>query len=65
MAPDERRQAIIDATLPLLLAQGPDISTRVHITKDGKLIKTPNWLINYRHPDLRMLNTLRGPVEGP
>ncbi|MFZ1284236.1 MAG: TetR/AcrR family transcriptional regulator [Propionicimonas sp.] len=28
MAPDERRQAIIDATLPLLLAQGPEISTR-------------------------------------
>lgn len=28
MAPDERRQAIIDATRPLLLEQGPDISTR-------------------------------------
>lgn len=28
MAPDERRQAIIDATLPLLLEHGPDISTR-------------------------------------
>ncbi len=28
MAPDERRQAIIEATLPLLLEQGPEISTR-------------------------------------
>ncbi len=28
MAPDERREAIIAATLPLLLEQGPDISTR-------------------------------------
>ncbi len=28
MAPDERRQAIIDATLPLLLEHGPEISTR-------------------------------------
>lgn len=27
MAPDERRQAIIDATLPLLLEHGPEIST--------------------------------------
>lgn len=28
MAPEERRQAIIAATLPLLLEQGPEISTR-------------------------------------
>ncbi|MFT4109665.1 TetR/AcrR family transcriptional regulator [Propionicimonas sp.] len=28
MAPDERRQAIIGATLPLLLDRGPDLSTR-------------------------------------
>ena len=28
MAPDERRQAIIAATLPLLLEQGPELSTR-------------------------------------
>ena len=29
----------------------PDLGTRVQITKDGKLVKTPEWLINYRHPD--------------
>jgi AcrR family transcriptional regulator len=28
MAPDERRQAIVAATLPLLLEQGPELSTR-------------------------------------
>jgi AcrR family transcriptional regulator len=28
MAPEERRQAIIDATLPLLLERGPEMSTR-------------------------------------
>jgi AcrR family transcriptional regulator len=28
MTADERRQAIVDSTLPLLLAQGPDLSTR-------------------------------------
>jgi len=29
----------------------PDIGTRVQITQNGKLVKTPEWLINYRHPD--------------
>lgn len=28
LPPQERRQAIVEATLPLLLAQGPDLSTR-------------------------------------
>jgi hypothetical protein len=28
----------------------PDIGTRVSVTKDGKLIKTPSWLLDYRHP---------------
>ncbi len=28
LSPDERRQAIIDATLPLLLEKGPELSTR-------------------------------------
>ena len=28
MAPEERRQAIIDATLPMLLERGPEVSTR-------------------------------------
>ena len=29
----------------------PDMGTRVQITQHGKLIKTPPWLISYRHPD--------------
>lgn len=28
LSPDERRQAIVDATLPLLLEKGPDLTTR-------------------------------------
>jgi len=28
LSPDERRQAIIDATLPLLIANGPELSTK-------------------------------------
>ena len=38
----------------------PDIGTRVQITKNRKLIKTPKWLINYRHPDREMIESLKG-----
>ena len=29
------------------------------LTKDGKLIKTPDWMINYRHPDYEAINRIR------
>jgi hypothetical protein len=38
----------------------PDIGTRVQVTDlSGKLIKTPEWLVNYRHPDHRAIEELR------
>lgn len=37
----------------------PDIGTRVQITQHGKLIPTPQWIINYRHPDLKMIEGLK------
>ena len=37
----------------------PDIGTRVQITENGKLIKTPGWLINYRHPDYKEIEKLK------
>jgi hypothetical protein len=38
----------------------PDIGSRVQITDaSGKLIKTPDWLINYRHPDRETIDSLR------
>ncbi len=37
----------------------PDIGTRVQITKNKKLIKTPEWLINYRRPNTNEINKLR------
>ena len=37
----------------------PDIGTRVQITKGGKVIKTPKWLINYRYPDKVKIDKLR------
>ncbi|PKN36722.1 MAG: hypothetical protein CVU62_13390 [Deltaproteobacteria bacterium HGW-Deltaproteobacteria-2] len=41
----------------------PDIRTRVQITQYGKLIKTPEWMINYRHPDYKMIDACRGKNE--
>jgi hypothetical protein len=38
----------------------PDIGTRVQITQNGKLIKTPEWMINYRHPDYSMIDLCKG-----
>jgi len=38
----------------------PEIGTRVQITDpSGKLIKTPEWLLNYRHPDYDAIDRLR------
>ena len=38
----------------------PDISSRVQITTvSGKLIKTPDWMLNYRHPNKEEINKLR------
>lgn len=37
----------------------PDIGTTVRITRDKKMIPTPAWLLNYRHPDRVMIEHLR------
>ena len=38
----------------------PVICTRVQITDlSGKLVKTPEWLVNYRHPDLDEIEMMR------
>lgn len=39
----------------------PDIGTRVQATKDGKMIKMPEWLLNYRHPARAEIEKLRRP----
>ena len=38
----------------------PDIGTRVQIVVNGKLVKTPEWLIQYRHPDYPKIEEMRG-----
>ena len=39
----------------------PNIGTTVRITKNGKVIKTPEWLVNYRHPDRHKIEELKQP----
>lgn len=40
----------------------PDIGTQVRVTTvKGKLIKTPEWLINYRYPIHAEIDKLKGP----
>ncbi len=39
----------------------PDIGTRVQATKDGKMTKMPEWLLNYRHPARAEIEKLRRP----
>nr|WP_320132353.1 hypothetical protein [uncultured Holophaga sp.] len=39
------------------------MSSRVQILVDGKLVRTPDWMKNYRHPDERALETLKAPAS--
>ena len=38
----------------------PDLGTRVQVTDgDGRLVKAPRWLLNYRHPDRDAIDACR------
>jgi len=37
----------------------PNMSTRVQATVDGKLVKMPPWVLNYRRPDQAEIDRLR------
>ncbi|SDE15529.1 hypothetical protein SAMN05216185_11789 [Pseudomonas guariconensis] len=42
----------------------PDLGTTVRVTENGKIVRAPEWLENYRHPDHAMLSKLRSePVK--
>jgi len=59
--PDEwkKKMAVLLNEFDDAFPNQPDIGTRVQITKDGKLIKTPEWMINYRRPDYQKINSCR------
>lgn len=40
----------------------PPYGTTVRVTRDGKIVKAPEWLINYRHPDREALKEVFGKV---
>lgn len=47
----------------LTFSNQPNIGTRVQVTDlNGKLIKTPAWLSNYRHPDFKQLQAMKAVV---
>lgn len=56
----QERMAVLlneyDDTLP----NQPAYGTTVRITKDGKLVPTPEWLTNYQHPDRSMIAQIKG-----
>jgi len=37
----------------------PDIGTRVQATRNGKMVKWPEWVLRYRHPDKGEISRLR------
>jgi hypothetical protein len=39
----------------------PSIGTRVQVTQNGKLIPTPDWIVNYRYPDRKQLEQMKDP----
>ena len=38
----------------------PHIGTRVLATKDGKLVKWPEWILRYRYPDFAEIERCKG-----
>ena len=41
----------------------PDINAYVQFKQNNRFISTPQWLLNYRHPDHNQLNAMRGKDE--
>jgi len=42
----------------------PDIETCVQIRQEGKFVATPEFLVNYRHPDYEALSGMKRTVPG-
>ena len=40
--------------------QPAGIGTRVQVTQGGRIVKTPDWIVNYRHPDRGVIESMRG-----
>lgn len=43
----------------------PNLGTTVRVTVDGKMVSTPTWLVNYRHPDRQMIAQVFGRANPP
>lgn len=59
--PDEWQGKMAALEYATTFCEWPEgMGSRVQTTMHGKIVKTPGWLINYRHPDWNEINKLRG-----
>lgn len=57
----QKRMAVLLNEYDDFYPNQPDIGTRVQITDlSGKLISTPEYLINYRHPRMYEIEQMKG-----
>ena len=60
MPPDwQERMAVLLNEYDDAYPNQPDLGTRVQIVVDGKLVKCPSWLLNYRYPDKLEISKLK------
>lgn len=61
--PDEwqGRMAALLKEYDAIFHSWPDgMGTQVMVTMHGRIVKTPGWILSYRHPDRDEINRLRG-----
>lgn len=66
MPPDwQKRMAVLLHEYDDAIQNPPNFSTSVNVSQDGKRVKTPAWLNNYRHPDREMIAAVFGTPDTP
>lgn len=59
-APWKRNMALLLNQYDDTYDNQPGYGTTVRVTVGGKIVPTPEWLINYRHPNHAMIDQVRG-----
>lgn len=55
----QQRMAVLLNDYEDALPNQPGYGTTVRITQNGRLVPTPDWLTNYRHPDRSMIAQIK------
>lgn len=56
----QARLAVLLKEYGAAFPQQPDLGTTVRTTQNGKLVRCPGWLLNYRHPSADEIRKCRG-----